>query len=45
MQESMPPQVIEEPEHDSDIKDANQGLDYGAFAVQSSTTELPPRRP
>ena len=44
-QESTPPQVVEEPEHDSNIKDVDQGLDYGAFAVRSSTTELPPRRP
>ena len=44
-QESTPPQVVEEPEHDSDIEDVEQGLDYGVFAVRSSTTELPPRRP
>ena len=34
--------MVEEPKHDSEIKDAEQGLDYGAFAVRSSTTELPP---
>ena len=44
-QESTPPQVVEEPEHDSNIEDVDQGLDYGAFAVHSSTTELPPCRP
>ena len=44
-QESTPPQVVEEPEHDSDIEDVERGLEYGAFAVRSSTTELPPRRP
>ena len=37
--------MVEEPEHDSDIEDVEQGLDYGAFAVHSSTTELPPCRP
>ena len=45
MQESTLPQVVEEPEHDSDIEDVEQGLDYGVFAVCSSTTELPPCRP
>ena len=44
-QESTPPQVVEEPEHDSDIKDVEQGLDYSAFAICSSTTELPLRCP
>ena len=44
-QESTPPQVVEEPEHDSEIKDAEQGLNYGAFTIHSSTTELPPCRP
>ena len=38
----MPPQVVEEPEHDDNIKDVKQGLDYGAFTVCSSTIELPP---
>ena len=41
----MPPQVVEEPEHNSDIEDVKQGLDYGVFAVHSSTTELPPHHP
>ena len=44
-QESTPPQVVEEPKHDSNIEDVKQGLDYGAFAIHSSTTELPPRCP
>ena len=44
-QESTPPQLIEQPEHDADIEDADDGLDFGVFAVHSSTTELPPRRP
>ena len=44
-QESTPPQVVKEPEHDSEVEDAEQGLDYGAFTVRSSTTELPPHRP
>ena len=33
------------PEHDSDIEDVKQGLDYSVFAVRSSTTELPLHRP
>ena len=44
-QESTPPQVVKEPEHNSEIEDAEQGLDYSAFAVCSSTTKLPPCHP
>ena len=44
-QESTPPQLIKQPEQDIDIEDADDGLDFGAFAVRSSTTELPPHRP
>ena len=44
-QESTPPQLIEQPERNTDIEDVDNGLDFGVFAVCFLTTELPPCHP